>query len=565
MLSPEPPSVAPARPWLTGWLLLVLLTAAALPARAQTYDWAVPGGVSRGYLRPRQVVADALGNSYVAGSYIHSITLGAITLTEADTLMENLFVAKLSPSGAYLWAVSAGGAMEEFPTALALDPAGHVVLTGCFRSPSLRFGSATLYNASAAYDLFLTKLDGATGQSLWAKRAGGLDDDGLNALAIDPTGDVYGAGSFWSDTLQIGTATLVNARARRADVLLVKLSGNTGSWQWARRAGGVNSEGASSIAIGPHHWVLIAGGVTSLAAGFGSDTLRTVITGSGQLLGPNGQVFVSCLSATTGTWLWAHQGGDSQAGAGGGRAYALAVDAVGNAYVAGAYNSPTARFGSHVITNVGGIAQPSGTPNSDVFAARLDTAGTWQWAATTGGSDYDGATALTLDATGLTVFSQTDFARRFLTQLDPATGTWGGQLALPANPDHFALDASGRRYLVGTSDVTQHFGPFTLSATPNRLTGYVARLSAGPLATAALGPLSPGLRVWPNPAPGGRALVSGGVPGQLVQVYDARGRCVGQGQMPTTGQPLRLPAPLLPGLYLLRVAATGHATRLVAE
>ena len=88
-------------------------------------------------------------------------------------------------------------------------------------------------------------------------------------------------------------------------------------------------------------------------------------------------------------------------------------------------------------------------------------------------------------------------------------------------------------YFYGVSGT---FGPFTLPASgTNSVTGVVARLAAGPLATVAAAEPGGGLQVWPTPSRGQPVWVAGVGAGQAVQVFDMVGRLVKQATMPASG------------------------------
>ena len=73
-----------------------------------------------------------------------------------------------------------------------------------------------------------------------------------------------------------------------------------------------------------------------------------------------------------------------------------------------------------------------------------------------------------------------------------------------------------------------------------------------------------GLALYPNPAPGGAATLTGAVPGTLVTVFDALGRRVAAVPADVAGTAvLALPAGLPAGVYVVRAGA--QATRLAVE
>lgn len=82
-----------------------------------------------------RVATDSSGNMIVAGTFSGSITLGggAAALTSAGA--SDVFVVKLSPTGAVLWSVRLGGTGTETAASVAVDGAGNVLVTGRMDGP----------------------------------------------------------------------------------------------------------------------------------------------------------------------------------------------------------------------------------------------------------------------------------------------------------------------------------------------------------------------------------------------------------------------------------------------
>lgn len=97
-----------------------------------------------------------------------------------------------------------------------------------------------------------------------------------------------------------------------------------------------------------------------------------------------------------GVYQWAVAGG----GPGSQRCRAVAVDAAGNVYLTGSFDSPTATFGAVTLTN----RRPANRTTNDVFVAKITAAGVWDWANSAGGSDNfggdDDGQAVAVDAQG---------------------------------------------------------------------------------------------------------------------------------------------------------------------
>lgn len=85
-------------------------------------------------------------------------------------------------------------------------------------------------------------------------------------------------------------------------------------------------------------------------------------------------------------WQWAAQSN----GSGVGQLKSMAVDAAGNSYEVGFFTG-SIQFGAIALVSQG---------RSDVFVAKLSSAGGWEWAVAAGGTGSDNATGVTIDATG---------------------------------------------------------------------------------------------------------------------------------------------------------------------
>src|SRR5262249_15588623 len=125
------------------------------------------------------VSTDPFGNIFVTGYFASdTLTLGTISLTDVG-----VFIAKYDSAGNILWAKSAGG--TSIGRSIATDSQGNVIVTGDFRSSTITFGATTLVNADQQFptpDYFIVKYD-SSGNALWAKRAGGNDNEQGNGIA----------------------------------------------------------------------------------------------------------------------------------------------------------------------------------------------------------------------------------------------------------------------------------------------------------------------------------------------------------------------------------------------
>jgi hypothetical protein len=123
-----------------------------------------------------------------------------------------VFVAKVGPSGAYVWATQAGGSSGDIGQGISALPDGSSIVTGYFQGTAT-FGSTTLTSGAPppTTDVFVVKVD-PSGAYVWATQAGGTSGDvgyGVSALPDGSsivTGDFRGTATFGSTTLTSGGA-----------------------------------------------------------------------------------------------------------------------------------------------------------------------------------------------------------------------------------------------------------------------------------------------------------------------------------------------------------------------
>ncbi len=285
----------------------------------------------------------------------------------------------------WLWAKSAGGTGNDGANLVAVDASGNAFVVGIFSSTTITFGSTILTNAGG-YDIFLAKYD-ASGNVLWAKNAGGINDDEANSVAVDTLGNIYITGFFSSPTITFGSTTLTNVGDTNSssgqDIFLAKYDAE-GNLLWAKSAGGISYDRAISVAVDASGNAYLTGGYNSPTISFGSDTLINVSSSE--------DIFLAKYDVA-GNVLWAKSAGGTNVD----RAISVGVDALGNSSITGFFLSPTLTFGSTTLMNAGGT---SSTPGQDIFLAKYDAAGNVLWAKSAGGTSDDIVSSIAVDALG---------------------------------------------------------------------------------------------------------------------------------------------------------------------
>ena len=570
---------------------LLAATMGLANAQTPTFNRAVAcGSAELPYGWAPRVATDAQGNTYAMGLFNGTTVFGNTILTAAGAspapglaAPADVFVAKLDATGNYLWAAQAGGLLDDAGTSLAVDGAGNVYVAGYFESYRLDFGTGglALFNSSARKEGYVAKLNGTTGQWQWARRCGGGNHDAIDAVAVNTTGEVYIAGEFSSILADFGSFSLPNtgSNTSSSNSFVAKLDA-AGTWLWVRPVGNEYTL-LNNLTLDGQSAIYLAGNFGPSSVSFGTTTLTTQPVASDPSRGND--VFIAKMT-DAGTWLWATQGAPNGHNVIGIGENGLTYDGAGNLYVVGNYGSWGTSIGATTLPNLSSVIVLNPLPplgvipyGTDVYVARLDAAtGSWQWAVRAGGQQSDGIGHVVADgqrrvfvAGGYYGFENPlpGGGQTQLAELDGATGAWRWTLPVTGTTVlALALDGAGQLMVGGLfRGATATFNALTLAqAGPGLSTGFVAHLVAGPLAGRVATPGAAALAVWPNPGGRGPVWVQGPPPGAAVQVLDALGRAVWQGQMPATGPlALALPAGLPAGLYLVR--GDGQTRRLVVE
>ena len=327
-----------------------------------SYQWAQGFG-STGSDSAAGVAVDGSGNVVVAGSFQGTVNFGGGPLTA--TASNSMFVAKYSPTGGYLWAKALAGPV---PYAVAVDGSGNVVVTGYYYG-TVDFGGGAISSINGSTDIFVAKYS-PNGSYLWAKSYGGTNTDMARAVAVDGNGNVVVAGYFWG-TANFGGGSLTSFGSN--DIFVAKYASD-GSYVWAKQFGGTGADYAYGVAVDGAGNVLVAGTFAN-TVDFGGGALTASTSG--------GDIFLAKYTPSGG-YLWAkHFGGTSAFGS---VAYAVGVDSNGNPLLTGWIND---------FVNFGGGPLTAPLNSYDIFVAKFNSAGDYQWAKRAGaeGSDYGNSVA----------------------------------------------------------------------------------------------------------------------------------------------------------------------------
>lgn len=535
--------------------LMLLLYACSLNAQAPDWRWA---RFSEGadHNEVRSVASDAAGNVYACGFFRSTSTrFGNVTLTNSGPGFYEIFLVKYNPEGNVLWAKSAGGSEDDRAHAVTTDAAGNVYLTGYFAGTA-SFGGITL-NSTGGADFFLAKYD-PQGNVSWVKKEDGASTlyDAGNALAADAQGNVWVAGIFNSNSMRLGGNSLQNLGSFSSDYFLAKYDA-AGNVRKVFSAGSNMNDEALAIALDSDGRPFITGFFQGTSLSLGAVTLNN--RGGSDL-------FIAQYD-TAGNVLWAK--GVESAGIGGNdRGSTVAIDAAGNRYVAGHFYDHI-RLGMSNLNSIG---------DADWFLVKYDHSGNALWAKSAGGMGEDLAEGIALDSMGNPTlvgrFSSSMFnfgpggillnvgAKDIaIVQYDPnGNPRWAKSASGPIEDACFSICAGPRGALFAggmSASPMLIFGSDTLRNTGS---GDAIVLKFDNLTSSAFENLSPlHLTLSPNPMNGVAVIMSNRPLRQgAVQIFNMQGQLVRE-MNNLTGRRVELRREELPvGVYIVRLSEKGR-------
>jgi hypothetical protein len=297
------------------------------------------------------IALDSAGNAYVTGytqSATFPVTLGAF---RTSFFAISGFVSKFNPaaSGRASLVYSTFLPAAIFASGIAVDSSGNAYVTGYGNTPGIATPGAFQTSLGGGDDVVVTKLN-ATGSGLiYSTYLGGSGQDRGTGIAVDAFGNAYVAGSTASmnfPTTPGAFETSFPGVSAHAFVTKVNATGDglIYSTYLAGDGGISNTEQANGIAVDYAGNAYVTGVTNSISFPITSDGFRNTTPGALK-------AFATKLNVAGDNLVYSTYLAGSNQDVG----YAVAVDALGNAYVAG--YSASANF---PVTP--GAFQTTGTP-----------------------------------------------------------------------------------------------------------------------------------------------------------------------------------------------------------
>ncbi|MBI1286317.1 MAG: T9SS type B sorting domain-containing protein [Flavobacteriales bacterium] len=312
---------------------------------------------------------DANGNIFVSGYFSGTMTVDGTTLVSNNS-SQDVFLAKLDPTGNLIWIRTFGGVDHDFVYDLAVDQAGNAIITGNFKG-TITVGPDTYSSVidpednQPSYDIFVVKYD-TDGNVLWSKHGQADHDDRGTGLAVNGSNQIALIGQF-SDTL-----TLANTYPNQVyNTGFVMMFDSDGDELWMRKM-------SASMCI-PYDIVFYQDSLMYITGDFtGQLAIFTtpLTTTTSQYLS---KVFLTKMN-TEGDVLWLeNDGSETQVSS-----RAVDVDANGNAYMAGYFKCRMDEYSQQYGDGVFYSAD-----RRDVFVTQYSATGTRNWERQFGGPGDD--------------------------------------------------------------------------------------------------------------------------------------------------------------------------------
>lgn len=379
-----------------------------------------------------------------------------------------------------------GGNADDVAYSVASDPAGNTYIAGYTNSASFP-ATAGAYRAtgSGSSDAFVAKFS-PTGALLYATYLGGSSEDVAYGIAVDSSGNAYVTGSTSSTNFPSTTGAYASSyRGGLSDIFVAKLNPAGNGLVYSTYLGGAGADVGYSIALNSLNQATVAGSTAS--GDFPATPGAYKITFGGG----TDDAFVARLDNAGASLVYASYLG----GSGEDVAYGVAVDNLGNAYLAG-YTQST-NFPATV-----GAAQTTFGGATDAFVTAFNPSATAVVYSTfLGGAQEDYGIGIAVDSSsaayvagfsasaayphtsGVFQSAKSGGMDAVLTKLS-STGALAFSTFLGGSGDDYglavAIDTSGNAYLTGdTSSTDFPKSPNALqSSTAGDYSAFVAEINA---------------------------------------------------------------------------------------
>jgi hypothetical protein len=338
------------------------------------------------------IAVDGFGNMYVSG-YTFSTNFPTSAGAMQTTLhgpSRDAFVTKLSPTTGLVYSSYLGGSdpdpiFGEAATAIAVDAQGNAYVTGYTYSTNFPTTAGALQATfGGVRDAFIAEVNSAGSGLVYSTYWGGAGNEAGNSIAVDAAGNAYVTGFTASLNFPTTPGAVQTTFAGVNDAFVTVVSPAGAGLVYSSYLGGVSSDAGNGIAVD-------GAGNAYVTGSTGSTDFPTTPGAVQSTLGGGAEAFITALNAAGSGLLYSTYLGSSGSDVGN----KVAVDASGNAYVAGNTNSTTFPTTANAFQAI----FAGGT--TDAFIAALNPTGSGLVYSTyLGGAGTDQGNGIAVDAAG---------------------------------------------------------------------------------------------------------------------------------------------------------------------
>ena len=474
------------------------------------------------------ITTDAAGNAYITGWRLLAPSPTDI-IHLAPPSSTDIFLTKIDMNGAILFTVALGAKGSDRALAIALDPVGNIYVAGATTSPDFPLSKALQTEPNSGGSGFIVKFSGDGATILYSTYFGGtLGSSSIAAIATDSKGNLYLTGATYAPDFPV-TPGLPDGRGRvafpvyqGAFVAELSAAGDKVLFGGLLVGAALTADASSDLCRAQGNYRSTAGvGIAVDASGnayvAGNTNTIDLPATSGTLLKQGVGAFVAKISSGgAGIGYLTYLDATDNCSFPVDSLSAIAVDAAGNAYLAGSTVDP-----KFPVTP--GSAQPvfggEGMFGGDAFIAMLKPDGSaLGWATFLGGADADEAHSMAVDAAGVAWVTGTTASANF-----PNANGWssGMDFLVGVNRSGSAL-VYAARYPKGGVAQAVALGPAPGLLVVAGSSGIVATIStSSPPSPRIFGITSvAGARLTPVFVRGQGASLTGRIaPGELISIY----------------------------------------------
>ncbi|MCB1045421.1 MAG: SBBP repeat-containing protein [Acidobacteria bacterium] len=404
------------------------------------------------------LVLETTGNILVTGQTYSSdypTTPSAYDVTHNGGY--DVFVSRINNTGSdLLQSTLVGGAASEYTTGLAQDVAGNVYVGGFTTSTDFPATVGSLQVSFAGYqDGFVLKLNASLSSLIYGTFLGGSDEEWLNGLAVDTSGQVFVTGESLSSDFPVTPGAYDTSHNGNEDVFVAKINALGSALIYATWIGGFSFDLATGLALD-------AGGNAYVTGETYSSDFPSTMGAYDQTINGQGDGFIVKLNDDGSTLIY----GSFLGGPDEDRSACIALGPSGNPTISGSCrvgfpSTPGAYDTSHNGATDGFITQFSTDGSSLIFSTFL------------GGSGGESGVAVDLDSSGNVYITGTTSSAGFPTTVGAFSTAFSGDkdvfvAKMPASGDaltyatfvggsgsdegaDISVDGSGNAWITGTT------------------------------------------------------------------------------------------------------------------